>query len=64
MGKGSCGGRQFEATEIATMDDEMLMEKMLDNTGWTSTRVLHTQPSEMSLLMYGSTAQCPSAPSP
>ena len=46
------------------MDDKMLMEKTLDNSGRTSTRVLHTQPSEMSLLMYGSTAQCPSAPSP
>eukprot|EP01043_Picozoa_sp_COSAG02_P111602 COSAG02_NODE_47765_length_338_cov_2.589958_1_plen_28_part_01 len=27
MGKGSCDGRLFEATEIATMDDEMLMEE-------------------------------------
>ena len=62
--KGSCGGRLFEATEIATMDDKMLMEKTLDKTGRTSTRVLYTQPSEMSLLMYGSTAQCSSAPSP
>ena len=63
-GKGSCDGRLFEATEIATMDDKMLMEKTLDKTGRTSTRVLHTQPSEMSLLMYGSTARCSSAPSP
>ena len=34
------------------MDDEMLMEKMLNNTGRTSTRVLHTEASEMSLPMY------------
>jgi hypothetical protein len=61
--KGSCGGRQFEATEIATMDDEMLMEKMLNNTGWTSTRVLHTDALNMFLLMYGSTARYSSAPS-
>ena len=34
--KGSCDGRLFEATEIATMDDEMLMEETLDNSGRTS----------------------------
>jgi hypothetical protein len=62
--KGSCGGRLFEATEIATMDDEMLMEKTLDKTGMTSTRVLHTEAVDMSLPMYGSTARCSSAPSP
>eukprot|EP01043_Picozoa_sp_COSAG02_P004684 COSAG02_NODE_124_length_35047_cov_31.554179_7_plen_125_part_00 len=26
-GKGSCGGRLFEATEIATMDDKMLIKE-------------------------------------
>jgi hypothetical protein len=35
VGKGSCDGRLFEATEIATMDDKMLMEKTLDNLGRT-----------------------------
>ena len=30
MGKGSCDGRLFEATEIATMDDEMLMERVAE----------------------------------
>ena len=62
--KGSCDGRLFEATEIATMDDEMLMEETLDNLGWTSTQVLHMEAFDMSLPMYGSTAQCSSAPSP
>ena len=64
MGKGSCDGRLFEATEIATMDDEMLMEETLDDSGRTSTRVLHTEALDMFLLMYGSTARCSSAPSP
>ena len=64
MGKGSCDGRLFEATEIATMDDEMLMEETLDNSGRTSTRVLHTEAFDMPLPMYGSTARCSSAPSP
>ena len=45
------------------MDDEMLMEKMLNNTGWTSTQVLHTDALNMFLLMYGSTARYSSAPS-
>ena len=61
--KGSCGGRLFEATEIATMDDEMLMEETLDRTSWTSTQVLHTEAFDVSLPMYGSTARCSSAPS-
>ena len=39
------------------MDDEMLMEEMLNNTGWTSTRALHTDALDMFLLMYGSTAR-------
>ena len=64
MGKGSCDGRLFEATEIATMDDEMLMEETLDNSGRTSTATSQTKASDMSLPMYGSTAQCSSAPSP
>ena len=61
--KGSCGGRLFEATEIATMDDEMLMEETLDRTSWTSTQVLHMEAFDVSLPMYGSTARCSSAPS-
>jgi hypothetical protein len=64
VGKGSCDGRLFEATEIATMDDEMLMEETLDNSGSTSTATSQTEASDMSLPMYGSTAQCSSAPSP
>ena len=62
--KGSCDGRLFEATEIATMDDNMLMEKLLDNSGRPSTAVIQTDAWEMSLPMYGSTARCSSAPSP
>jgi hypothetical protein len=65
--KGSCIGRLFEATEIATMDDivdNMLMEKLLDNTGRPSTAAIQTDAWEMSLPMYGSTARCSSAPSP
>ena len=62
--KGSCDGRQFEATEIATMDDEMLMEETLDNSGSTSTATIQTEASDMSLPMYGSTTRCSSAPSP
>ena len=62
--KGSCGGRLFEATEIATMDDEMLMEETLDNSGRTSTATIQTEAFDMSLPMYGSTARCSSAPSP
>eukprot|EP01043_Picozoa_sp_COSAG02_P029851 COSAG02_NODE_1877_length_10559_cov_8.819025_8_plen_71_part_00 len=34
--KGSCIGRLVEATEIATMEDKMLMEEVLINTGRTS----------------------------
>jgi hypothetical protein len=34
--KGSCIGRLFEATEIATMEDKMLMEEVLIKTGRTS----------------------------
>ena len=63
-GKGSCDGRLFEATEIATMDDEMLMEETLDNLGRTSTVASQTKASDMSLPMYGSTDWCSSAPSP
>ena len=62
--KGSCDGRLFEATEIATMDDEMLMEETLDNLGRTSTAASQTKALDMSLPMYGSTDWCSSAPSP
>ena len=31
------GGRVFEVTDIATTDDKMLMEEMLNNITWTST---------------------------
>ena len=30
------GVRLFEVTEIATMEDTMLIEEVLSNTGWTS----------------------------
>ena len=36
------GGRLFEVTEIATTDDKMLMEEMLNNITWTSTGARHT----------------------
>jgi hypothetical protein len=31
------GGRLFEVTDIATTDDKMLMEEMLNSITWTST---------------------------
>ena len=38
----SCDGRLFEVTEIATTDDKMLMEEMLNNITWTSTGARQT----------------------
>lgn len=35
-GARGCGGRAVEATEIASRNDKILMEKVLNNTGWTS----------------------------
>ena len=31
------GGRLFEATDIATTDDKLLMEEVLNNITWKST---------------------------
>ena len=44
------GGRLLEITEIATMEDKMLIKEVLINTGWTSaeteqTRMLLNRPS-------------------
>ena len=36
------GGRLFEVTEIATTDDKMLMEEMVNNITWTSTGARQT----------------------
>ena len=52
------GGRLFELTEIATTDDKMLMEEMLNDTSWCSTRVLQTESLQMFRKMYGSTDRC------
>ena len=60
----SRGGRLFEATEIATTDDKMPMEEMLNNIAWYSTGVMHTETFEMFQPMYGSTDRCSSARSP
>ena len=43
----------LEAIDISSMDDKMLMEELLNNTAWSSTRVLQTDSSEMFLAMYG-----------
>ena len=43
----------LEAIDISSMDDKMLMEELLNNTAWSSTRVLQTDSSEMFLVMYG-----------
>ena len=40
-------GHLFEVTEIATTDDKMFMEEMLNNTGWCSTGVLQTETLEI-----------------
>ena len=49
QGKGGDGGsdhglgvRLLEATDIATMDDKMLMEKAPSNASWTSAGFMHT----------------------
>ena len=47
------GGRLFELTEIATTDDKMLMEEMLNDTSWCSTRVLQTDSLHTVRKMYG-----------
>jgi len=52
------GGRLFELTEIATTDDKMLMEEMLNDNSWCSTRVLQTESLQMFRKMYGSTDRC------
>ena len=44
--------------EIATMEDKMLMEEMLNDTSWCSTRVLQTESLHMFRKMYGSTDRC------
>ena len=44
--------------EIATMEDKMLMEEMLNDTSWCSTRVLQTESLQMFRKMYGSTDRC------
>ncbi len=36
------GGRLFEVTDIATTDDKMLMQEMLNNITWTSTGARQT----------------------
>ena len=43
----SRGGRLCEVTEIATTDDKMLMEEMLNDTSWCSTGVLRTESLQM-----------------
>ena len=37
------GGRLREAIETTTMEDKMLMQEVLSNTGWTSTRMIQTR---------------------
>ena len=68
--KGGDGGsdhglrvRLLEATDIATMDDKMLMEEAPSNAGWTSTGFMHTYTLDKFLPRYGSTDRCSSAPS-
>ena len=59
------GGRLLEITEItATMEDKMLMEKVLNNTCRTCTAAIQMESLDMFLSMYGSTDRCSSAPSP
>ena len=64
MGERGRGGRLFDVTEIATTDDKMPREEVLNNIAWCSTGVLQTETLKMFQLMYGATDRCSSAPSP
>jgi hypothetical protein len=48
-GERGCGGRLFEVTEIATTDDKMPREEVLNNIAWCSTGVPQTEILEVFL---------------